>query len=54
MSTSHRRAFQIPNVSAGTGASNVIPGEFNVQFNLRFSTELNNDIIVERISAIAR
>ena len=42
-------SFQIPNVSAGTGASNVIPGEFNVQFNLRFSTELNNDIIVERI-----
>ncbi|OED66212.1 succinyl-diaminopimelate desuccinylase [Vibrio splendidus ZS-139] len=45
-------SFQIPNVSAGTGASNVIPGEFNVQFNLRFSTELNNDIIVERITAI--
>jgi succinyl-diaminopimelate desuccinylase len=43
-------SFQISNVSAGTGASNVIPGEFNVQFNLRFSTELNNDIIVERIT----
>ncbi|MEZ8296870.1 succinyl-diaminopimelate desuccinylase [Vibrio splendidus] len=43
-------SFQIPNVSAGTGASNVIPGEFNVQFNLRFSTELNNDIIAERIT----
>ncbi|WP_286294441.1 succinyl-diaminopimelate desuccinylase [Vibrio apostichopi] len=43
-------SFQIPNVSAGTGASNVIPGEFNVQFNLRFSTELNNDVIVERIT----
>ncbi|MEZ8226687.1 succinyl-diaminopimelate desuccinylase [Vibrio splendidus] len=43
-------SFQIPNVNAGTGASNVIPGEFNVQFNLRFSTELNNDIIVERIT----
>ncbi|MFA0662681.1 succinyl-diaminopimelate desuccinylase [Vibrio splendidus] len=43
-------SFQIPNVSAGTGASNVIPGEFNVQFNLRFSTELDNDIIVERIT----
>lgn len=43
-------SFQIPNVSAGTGASNVIPGEFNVQFNLRFSTELSNDVIVERIT----
>ncbi|MGF1753872.1 succinyl-diaminopimelate desuccinylase [Vibrio makurazakiensis] len=45
-------SFQIPNVSAGTGASNVIPGEFNVQFNLRFSTELNNDLIVEKINSI--
>ncbi|KZX66055.1 succinyl-diaminopimelate desuccinylase [Vibrio sp. HI00D65] len=43
-------SFQIPNVSAGTGASNVIPGEFNVQFNLRFSTELSNDVIVERVT----
>ena len=43
-------SFQIPNVSAGTGASSVIPGEFNVQFNLRFSTELTNEIIVQRIT----
>ncbi|MFY2508007.1 succinyl-diaminopimelate desuccinylase [Vibrio pectenicida] len=43
-------SFQIPNVQAGTGASNVIPGEFNVQFNLRFSTELNNEIIVKRVA----
>jgi len=43
-------SFQIPNVSAGTGASNVIPGEFNVQFNLRFSNELSNDVIVERMT----
>ncbi|EPR4991709.1 succinyl-diaminopimelate desuccinylase [Vibrio cidicii] len=44
-------SFQIPNVQAGTGASNVIPGEFHVQFNLRFSTELNNDTIVERVTS---
>ncbi|MBE3668245.1 succinyl-diaminopimelate desuccinylase [Vibrio navarrensis] len=44
-------SFQIPNVQAGTGASNVIPGEFHVQFNLRFSTELNNDSIVERVTS---
>lgn len=42
-------SFQIPNLYAGTGASNVIPGEFNVQFNMRFSTELNNDEIKRRI-----
>ena len=45
-------SFQIPNVHAGTGASNVIPGEFKVQFNLRFSTELNNELIVARINDI--
>jgi len=29
--------FQIANLAAGTGASNVIPGALSVQFNLRFS-----------------
>ncbi len=42
-------SFQIPNLQAGTGASNVIPGEFHVQFNMRFSTELNNDEIMKRV-----
>jgi succinyl-diaminopimelate desuccinylase len=32
-------SFQVSNLSAGTGAPNVIPGEMNVRFNLRFSTE---------------
>jgi len=32
-------SFQISNIQAGTGASNVIPGELRVQFNLRFCTE---------------
>lgn len=31
--------FQISNVSAGTGAPNVIPGELKLRFNIRFSTE---------------
>ncbi|WP_114786671.1 succinyl-diaminopimelate desuccinylase [Vibrio tetraodonis] len=43
-------SFQIPNIQAGTGASNVIPGELRVQFNLRYSTELNNDMIVKRVN----
>ncbi|MDC0611076.1 succinyl-diaminopimelate desuccinylase [Vibrio sp.] len=42
-------SLQIPNVHAGTGASNVIPGEFNVQFNFRFSTELTADEIKGRV-----
>lgn len=42
-------SFQIPNLQSGTGASNVIPGEFNVQFNFRFSTELTDEDIKRRV-----
>ena len=45
-------SFQISNINGGTGASNVIPGDLNVQFNLRFSTELTDLIIKERIETI--
>jgi len=31
--------FQVSNINAGTGATNVIPGEVEVIFNFRFSTE---------------
>ena len=41
-------SFQIPNISAGTGASNIIPGELKVQFNFRFSTELTDEEIKRR------
>lgn len=45
-------SFQIPNVAAGTGASNVIPGEFHVQFNLRYSTELTDEDIQRRTHSV--
>jgi succinyl-diaminopimelate desuccinylase len=32
-------SFQVSNISAGTGAPNVIPGELKARFNVRFSTE---------------
>lgn len=32
-------SFQISNIHAGTGATNVVPGEVEVDFNFRFSTE---------------
>jgi succinyl-diaminopimelate desuccinylase len=44
--------FQISNIHAGTGASNVIPGELEVDFNLRFSTALTADIIKQRTHAL--
>ncbi len=34
--------FQISNIHAGTGATNVIPGELEVQFNFRYSTEVTH------------
>jgi succinyl-diaminopimelate desuccinylase len=45
-------SFQISNINGGTGASNVIPGDLNVQFNLRFSTEITDQIIKQRIETI--
>lgn len=42
-------SFQIPNISAGTGATNVIPATCHVQFNFRFSTELTVEEIQSRV-----
>ena len=41
--------FQISNIHAGTGATNVIPGDLEVLFNLRFSTELTDEQIKLKI-----
>jgi succinyl-diaminopimelate desuccinylase len=45
-------SFQIPNIQAGTGAANVIPGECHAQFNFRFSTELDSETIKQRVYSI--
>ncbi len=45
-------SFQVSNIHGGTGASNVIPGDLNVQFNLRFSTELTDKQIQQRTEEI--
>lgn len=45
-------SFQISNINAGTGAENIIPGHIEVLFNWRFSTELSENIIKERTTAI--
>jgi len=44
--------FQISNISAGTGADNVIPGELDVQFNFRYSTELTQAAIQQQVEAL--
>jgi len=44
--------FQISNISAGTGAENVIPGSMELLFNLRFSTESTAGSLQARIAEI--
>ncbi|MCY4043779.1 MAG: succinyl-diaminopimelate desuccinylase [Cellvibrionales bacterium] len=43
---------QISNVQAGTGASNVIPGECHFQINWRFSTENTQESLQEKMNAL--
>jgi succinyl-diaminopimelate desuccinylase len=43
---------QISNIHSGTGASNVIPGELEMLFNFRFSTELTADLIKQKTQVI--
>ena len=45
-------SWQVSNVHAGTGATNVIPGELVLDFNFRFSTESTAESLKERLSAV--
>ncbi|MDQ7732306.1 succinyl-diaminopimelate desuccinylase [Halomonas sp. SpR1] len=45
-------SFQVSNLRAGTGATNVIPGDVEVVFNFRFSTEVTADELKARTEAI--
>ncbi|OLO06010.1 succinyl-diaminopimelate desuccinylase [Salinicola socius] len=41
--------FQISNLHAGTGATNVVPGELEVTFNFRYSSEVTQTQLRERV-----
>ena len=45
-------SFQVSNIHSGTGAENVVPGELQLMFNLRYSTALNEQVIRERVHAV--
>lgn len=45
-------SLQVSNINSGTGAENIIPGKLDAQFNLRFCTELTEEIIKQRVHAI--
>ena len=47
-------SLQFSNINAGTGATNVIPGELTAVFNIRFSTEITDVELRQRCESILR
>jgi succinyl-diaminopimelate desuccinylase len=45
-------SFQISNIHSGTGATNVIPGTVEIEFNFRYSTETTHELLQKRVEAI--
>ncbi len=45
-------SWQVSNIHAGTGASNVIPGDCVVDFNFRFCTESTPEGLQQRLTAV--
>lgn len=46
--------FQVSNIHAGTGATNVIPGTCVIDFNLRFAPVSTAESLIERVEALLR
>jgi succinyl-diaminopimelate desuccinylase len=47
-------SFQVSNIHAGTGAGNVVPGTVEVCFNFRFSTEVTDQELIEKVLAVLK
>jgi len=47
-------SFQVSNMNAGTGVANVIPGHVEIEFNLRYSTEVDDQQIIKTTEAILK
>jgi succinyl-diaminopimelate desuccinylase len=45
-------SWQVSNIHAGTGAQNITPGQLQVDFNFRFSTESTPDSLEKRVTDI--
>ncbi len=46
--------WQMSNIHGGTGVANVIPGDLEVMFNFRFSTENTPEMLQARVEAILK
>ena len=47
-------SWQVSNIHAGTGATNVVPGSVEIDFNFRFSSEQTDASLRERFETILR
>ena len=45
-------SFQISNIHSGTGAKNVVPGELDMFFNFRYSTESTHEKLISEFESI--
>ncbi|MFT5163233.1 MAG: succinyl-diaminopimelate desuccinylase [Alteromonadaceae bacterium] len=44
--------LQVSNINGGTGAPNVIPGELSIDFNFRYSSEVNAQMLTSKVETI--
>ncbi len=49
-----KTSWQISNIHGGTGATNVVPGEVEVLFNFRYSTESSAESLKSRVEEILK
>ena len=47
-------SFQISNINSGTGAKNIVPGELNMLFNFRYSTESSQETLIDKFKSILK
>ena len=47
-------SFQISNINSGTGAKNIVPGELNMLFNFRYSTESSQETLIDKFESILK
>jgi succinyl-diaminopimelate desuccinylase len=45
-------SLQISNINAGTGVDNVIPGVLKIQINIRYSTEVTEQGLIDKIATL--
>ena len=49
-----KTSWQVSNINAGTGATNVVPGDVTIQFNFRHSTECTPDQLKNEVELVVK